>query len=212
MYAAIWQNTLAALALVPALFVSCTLLQPELGASAVPGHPAEDAVAAVRVGEAHGPSALDVIAARFRSRRSGLSDVEIRQVASTVIDASERNGLDWELILAVIHTESGYYNFARSHVNALGLMQVLPSTGAEVAEQLGIEWNGEATLFDPTRNIEIGSYYLGKLYERYRDRDRALASYNWGPTAIARRLSRGKPLPVRYVRKVKRALLLAAAP
>ena len=204
------RNGIAALALLCAYFTSCTLLaSPDLATlDPAAGQPAVEREVPVPLG----PTAVDLIVQRFRSRQSGLSDAEIRRVAFTIIEASARNGLDWELVLAVIQTESGYYNFSRSRVNALGLMQLLPSTGMEVAAEVGIDWQGENTLFDPSINVELGTYYLGQLYARYGDRKRALAAYNWGPTAIARRLRHGHALPKRYVRKVQPALLVAASP
>ena len=204
------RNGIATLSLLAACFTSCTFL----ASAPLPTPPVPDSVAAVEV-EAPaplGPTALDLIVERFSTRQSGLSTAEIRAVASTIIEASARNGLDWELVLAVIQTESGYYNFARSKVNALGLMQLLPSTGAEVAAELGIDWQGANTLFDPSVNVELGTFYLGQLQARYGDRRRALAAYNWGPAKIARRLRGGLALPARYVNKVQTALLVAARP
>ena len=199
---------MAALALLAGCFSSCAVLAP----APSPPPEADRVEAAAEKTAVAGPSALDLIEQRFRSRQSGLSAAEIRRVATAIIESSERHVLDWDLVLAVIQTESGYYNFARSRVNALGLMQVLPSTGAEVATKLGIEWQGEDTLFNPVLNVRIGTHYLGALQARYGDRDRALAAYNWGPTAIARRLRRGHALPARYVNKVQTALIASATP
>ena len=84
----------------------------------------------------------------------------------------------------------------------MGLMQVMPETGEMVARELEIPWQGEATLFDPVLNVEIGTRYLRYLHSRFGTWDRALAAYNWGPDRIEWRLRRGRPLPARYVHAV----------
>ena len=149
-----------------------------------------------------GPGAREWIEARFLRHQTGLARFEIRAVAETILTETERLGLDRELILAVIHTESGFQSFARSPVGALGLMQVMPATGEMVARELGIDWSGPETLFDPSVNVRIGTRYLASLYERYANWDHALAAYNWGPRRIDRRLRAGAALPERYVNQV----------
>jgi soluble lytic murein transglycosylase-like protein len=84
----------------------------------------------------------------------------------------------------------------------MGLMQVIPSTGQELAARLGIRWEGPHTLFDPTTNVRIGVAYLQELRDRYGDMSIALAAYNWGPGRIDRRISRGAPLPTIYAQLV----------
>lgn len=135
-----------------------------------------------------------------------LSPEERRRTAAAIISESERHGLDRDLVLAVIRVESGFNAFARSHMGALGLMQVMPYTGEIVARNIGIEWNGPESLYDPVTNVRIGTAYLAELHARYDDMDRALAAYNWGPGAIDRRLRHGTPMPEKYVTQVGTAL------
>ena len=106
------------------------------------------------------------------------------------------------MVLAVIHTESGYYNFARSSVGALGLMQIMPATGEMLAREAGIRWTGPELLFDPEVNLRLGTRYLAVLRARYGDWTRALAAYNWGPGEIDRRLAVGEVLPDKYASRV----------
>lgn len=148
------------------------------------------------------PGPADQIAARFGHFQTGLAAFEIRQVAQVVFEESERNGFDWELVLAVIETESSFNNFARSNVGALGLMQIMPATGEMLAAQLSIPWSGATTLFDPVVNVRMGTRYLAALHAKYQTWDGALAAYNWGPAAIDRRLQRGDTLPILYSRAV----------
>jgi soluble lytic murein transglycosylase len=152
------------------------------------------------------PVAVGPLVARFSRYQMRLSDAEIEATARTVLEESKRWRLDPELVMAVIRVESAYNNFATSRVGALGLMQVMPKTGEQMASRLGIEWRGPKTLFDPVLNVKIGTAYLARMYARFGRWDRALAAYNWGPGSIDRRLSSGRAIPVRYVQQVNEAL------
>jgi hypothetical protein len=104
-----------------------------------------------------------------------------------------------DLVRAVIEVESGFDPTAVSRVGALGLMQLMPDT----ARLLGVD-----DPLDPEQNIFGGAKYLGMLIDRF-DGNVALAvaSYNAGPTAVAR--YRGRIPPYRetrgYVKKVRAA-------
>jgi soluble lytic murein transglycosylase-like protein len=149
------------------------------------------------------PSRADEIEAVLARHLTGLAPFEVRRAAEAVIVEAERNGLDPKLVLAVIHTESGYYNFARSPVGALGLMQIMPATGEMLAREEGIPWKGPDMLFEPTLNLRLGTRYLAFLHARYDgDWRRALAAYNWGPGAIDRRLAEGETVPVLYTDRI----------
>jgi len=68
-----------------------------------------------------------------------------------------------------------------SKVGAMGLMQVMPATGAFLAVEEGIEWSTpEAVLYNPIYNIRLGCRYLNELVGLY-ERDGGLAAYNGGP-------------------------------
>ncbi len=136
---------------------------------------------------------------------TGLVEAEEEELARTIAAEALRHGIEPKLILAVMTVESRFDNFALSKVGAMGLMQVMPQTGEEVAGQLGIPWRGSHTLFDPIANVRIGIAYLKHLADRYQSMPTALAAYNWGPTHIDRRLSRGTPIPTRYPRLVTEA-------
>ncbi len=158
--------------------------------------------AAATAGPALGPGAVEWVQARFLRYQSRLAPFEVREVAKTIVAEAERLGLELDLVLAVIHTESGFHNFARSPVGALGLMQIMPETGEMLAQELNVDWQGPDTLFDPVVNVRLGTHYLASLHKKYGSWDRALAAYNWGPERIDRRLRAGAPLPVRYVTQV----------
>lgn len=135
-------------------------------------------------------------------RSNALTAEERRRVAAIILEASAQHEVSPHLVMAVIHVESAYNPFAISHVGALGLMQVMPMTGAEVAERIGVPWRGRQTLFDPEANVRIGVAYLKELLDRYGSVRVALAAYNWGPGRIDTRLRRGNTVPAQYAERV----------
>ena len=111
-------------------------------------------------------------------------DAEIRRHAAA-------NGLDPAWVAAEIRAESTFNPKARSPANALGLMQVIPSTGQAVASRLGLSsYTGANSLYDPAINIAIGTAYLRELKQKYGNKPYVvLAAYNAGPTPTGRWLS-----------------------
>jgi soluble lytic murein transglycosylase-like protein len=160
--------------------------------------PAAVAAAEPAADDAH----VELVHTRLRQRTRGLSDAELRRLARTVVEASRREDLPPALVLAVIEVESDYDPFAVSPVGAMGLMQLLPETGAEVAGRLGIRWKGAPTLFDPDVNVRLGTAYLRSLVDRYDNWHAALAAYNWGPGRVDARLRDGAAVPADYAREV----------
>jgi soluble lytic murein transglycosylase-like protein len=163
--------------------------------AASPMTPADDA----------GDPALAAVLAHIEryKERSGLSEDELLELARTVVREARRHDFDPALVVAVIHVESRFDTYAVSPVNALGLMQVLPSTGAWLAPSVGVEWRGPETLFDPISNVRLGVAYLRQLTDRYDGSVRtALLAYNWGPGRIDGFLRDGAPLPREYAQLV----------
>ena len=75
-------------------------------------------------------------------------------------------GLEPAYVAAVILAESSYNPQAVSSVNAQGLMQIMPETGAWIAGKFD-ESYVDGCLFDPETNIRYGCWYLGYLLRRY---------------------------------------------
>lgn len=89
--------------------------------------------------------------------------------------AADKYGLPRELVRSVMHAESGFQRQALSPKGAIGLMQLMPGTAA----QLGVD------AFDPAQNVDAGTRYLRDLLEKYNGGLRhALAAYNAGPGAV----------------------------
>ncbi len=89
-----------------------------------------------------------------------------------VREASNKNRLDPDFVSSVIMAESNFKTHAVSKKGALGLMQLMPATAAEL---------GVADPFDPRANVEAGTAHLSALLDRYNnDPIKALAAYNAG--------------------------------
>ena len=189
--------------------LSCNVFAPapsELPPVSAPPTDAPAPMAAATPVAAPVPAPLVAAIAEHIARyETGLLRHEVDTLAQTIVDEANRHEMDPMLVLAVMRVESRYHNFAVSPVGAMGLMQVMPKTGEEVAARFGISWVGPQTLFDPIANVRVGVAYLKLLSDRYDHMPTALAAYNWGPGRIDRRLRRGSPLPKEYPHLVTKA-------
>lgn len=110
-----------------------------------------------------------------------------KQVKHHLREASREQGIDMELLQALIATESGFDPQAVSPKGAVGLMQVMPAT----AERYGVTGDKKASvatkLTDPRTNIRAGARYLRDLIRMFPGRlELALAAYNAGEGAVQR--------------------------
>ena len=97
----------------------------------------------------------------LKERRSGLSEAEIAQVAATIVREANIHEIDPNLVMAVIHIESRGNAFALSPVGAMGLMQIMPPTGEELAEATRYSL---ARIADPLRSA--GEHSDGRRLSR----------------------------------------------
>jgi hypothetical protein len=134
--------------------------------------------------------------------RIRLPHTTVDDIATSIARASNRYNLPPEMILAVIRIESAFDINAQSNKGAVGLMQILPSTAQEIAQELRMDWPGEELLRDPQANIEMGAYYLTKLIGQFNNLAVALAAYNHGPGRIAELNEAKAELPMDYSEKV----------
>ena len=105
----------------------------------------------------------------------------------TIQQKAQERELDPYLVLALIRQESLFDARARSPAAALGLMQILPSTAARVAKQIGLALPVNEKLLEPELNLTLGTQYLKDLLQRYSNNwFKAIAAYNAGETAVDR--------------------------
>jgi peptidoglycan lytic transglycosylase len=104
--------------------------------------------------------------------------------------------LDPALVWSIIYEETYFSPWKNGKDGEIGLMQITPAVGKEWAAETGMRdlerqmnLSPPELLRDPERNIQIGCWYLEKLYEQYRDTPdpnaRVIAAYNAGPSRVA---------------------------
>ena len=135
--------------------------------------------------------------------KTGLKKDHLESLSEQIIHESKKYNYAPLFLASVIITESSFNNWARSNKGALGLMQIRPATGKELASEAQLQWEGKPTLFDPKANIALGAYYLNKLVLRFGDLGLALEAYNHGPSRLQRYLKNGYH-PKRYSQRVFR--------
>ncbi len=110
--------------------------------------------------------------------------------AAYIAEASQRFGVPVAWIRAVLRAESAGDRHAISSAGAMGLMQLMPATWAE----LRVRYRLGSNPYDPRENILAGTAYLRELHDRYGSVVAMLAAYNAGPGRYEASLS-GRPLP-----------------
>ena len=116
---------------------------------------------------------------RVLAARSHPSRDEVR---SMIAATARRHGVSPSLALAVAYQESGFQQRVVSGVNAIGVMQVLPSTGRVIAQQHGLSLD----LLDTQDNITAGVLLLRQLLRSEGTAEGALAGYYQGLGSISR--------------------------
>jgi membrane-bound lytic murein transglycosylase F len=113
----------------------------------------------------------------------------LNKYGKTIRSYSNRYGVDWRLVVAVMKVESRFNHSAESEKGAKGLMQIMPTTQNEIADKIGME----SEAFDgPHGNIRGGIFYLAQLYKQFGNDGLSeenqlkftLAAYNAGPGRI----------------------------
>ena len=132
---------------------------------------------------------------------TGLDEKNDVRITEWILTESKKYGYDPLFLTALIITESSFYNWAKSNRGARGLMQLKPATAVALASETSLKWKGNRTLFDPEKNIALGTYYLNKMEARFGDLKLALEAYNHGPSRLRKYLREGYQ-PKRYSRKV----------
>ena len=99
---------------------------------------------------------------------------------------SKAHGLDPTLVAGVIRQESSFNPRATSVAGARGLMQVMPSVGAQVSRALSFPFWNPALLFDADANLQLGTAHLATFVKQYGELPRVLAAYNAGGSRASR--------------------------
>ena len=106
----------------------------------------------------------------------------------TILKWSKQRQLNPLLVTSLIRQESRFEPAIESWAGALGLMQVMPATGQSAAKTIGLS---NYSLTKPEDNVNIGTYYLDFTHRKYDNNSMlAVASYNAGPNAVAKWVSR----------------------
>jgi len=145
------------------------------------------------------PAAAPAKAAIPEAQHPRLSVQEQPTAQELITRAAVQAGLPPALVHSIARAESAYHTDAVSSKGAIGLMQLMPATAAEL----------NANPYDPAENAEAGARYLRELLLKY-ERDphqvlKAIAAYNAGPAAV----DKYKGIPpyaetIEYVRRVLR--------
>ncbi|MGB5488384.1 MAG: transglycosylase SLT domain-containing protein [Lysobacterales bacterium] len=101
--------------------------------------------------------------------------------------AAAANQLDPAWVYGTIRAESAMMETARSSANAMGLMQITPGTGKQVARKHGLPWSGIAQLRTAAGNLPIGTAYMNDLLKDFNQNPVLVSgAYNAGPNAVER--------------------------
>lgn len=106
-------------------------------------------------------------------------------LATTILQESEKYEIDPVFVVAVIKTESSFNPLARGSVGEIGLMQIRPQTGEWIAKKFDIPWKGPRTLENPSMNVRIGMAYFNYLRERFDGHaNKYVSAYNMGYSKV----------------------------
>ncbi len=126
-----------------------------------------------------------------------------------ILEWSAAHDLEPAWVASVIRNESQFRPHVVSPAGAIGLMQIMPETGAWIAEQVGLSDYSLAHLTDAASSIQLGTWYLRYLLDRFSTPDAALIAYNAGPTNAERwngNLELAFPETQQYIRRIHSSL------
>lgn len=121
--------------------------------------------------------------------RSLLTRIYPRHYQKETGIAAARFDAEEALIHAIIRRESAFERMALSRSDAHGLMQIIPTTGADIAGRLGLDGFTPAHMFDPQTNITMGTSYITRQLARFADLRLAIAAYHGGSGNVTRWLA-----------------------
>ncbi len=137
--------------------------------------------------------------------RRVLNKDEQAELAQVIYNESQKYKYNWRMIMAVIMTESTFRARLESSDPSYGLMQIKYMTAQEVGGKIGVNLNNKYELYDITKNVIIGGFYLFEQILRFDDVQKGIVAYNLGPTRtdqINRTKKIGEKIETRYLKKV----------
>jgi soluble lytic murein transglycosylase len=130
------------------------------------------------------------LAIRSANLAEAMDDLALRfpvTFSSDFNSAAHKQDVAPGLLRAVARQESAYQPAAKSPVGASGLMQLMPATAKLVAKRARLPSNFATQLNNPKINIQLGSYHLAWLIDRFEgQRPLAIAAYNAGEHRVDR--------------------------
>jgi len=153
------------------------------------GESFDTARAEMGAGNFPGPAGTPAMPSSVASKVLAFFEVSLRYkvVKHHLREASSAQQIDYELLQALIATESGFDAMAVSPKGAIGLMQIMPATAARYGITGDQKMSVEKKLSDPRINIKTGSRYLSYLLHLFPGQlELALAAYNAGEGAVQR--------------------------
>ena len=130
---------------------------------------------------------------------SSLNKSKLKHLLIYVNALCDDYGVNYEMVKAVIQTESSWDHKAVSESGAIGLMQILPSTAWDEFK------TPKEDLYDPYVNVTVGIKYLAHLNNHFDDMDATLTAYSHGPT-VTRKYSSSYIKNNFYVKRVYKNL------
>jgi len=142
---------------------------------------------------------MDNLAIQTAAKAGYWDDLELRfplGFHEPALQAAQSQQVDLTQVYALVRRESAFDPNVGSPVGAMGLMQLMPATGALMARQLNESEPAGNALLEPRRNLRYGTAYLRGLLERFGNHFAlAAAAYNAGPNRVERWLPAERAMP-----------------
>ena len=134
---------------------------------------------------------ITILIVVFLNKNTIMKSIYIIKYSEFVEKYSKEYDVDKYLIYACIKAESNFNENAESKKGAKGLMQLMDSTGKEIAKGLDMTIDND-DLFEPEINIKLGTKYISKMLKKYENIELALAAYNAGSGNVDSWINSGK--------------------
>lgn len=117
---------------------------------------------------------------RLKASNKGIEDELVDEIITVFWEQVNTYGFEPEKCIAWIEQESNFKITAVSYKGAIGLTQIMPSTGQEIAFKMGFKYEGYKTLSDPITNLKMGFYHLKWGMDNSINEHQGFSMYFWG--------------------------------